>query len=102
MEIENLENASLQPYIFTKLAEIYWLNRLLAKEEIPHRPIFLGLLQTSLFAVINYAHVYNLHDDNINFEAILKVQKEIIDIDPDDEKKFLAIANTCIALQRYK
>ena len=44
---------------------------------------------------------YICSDENVDLEALLKIQKEIAELEPDNGKNFVSIADTCIKLQRY-
>jgi hypothetical protein len=39
--------------------------------------------------------------ENVDLEALLKIQKDIAELEPDIGKNFVTIADTCIKLKRY-
>ena len=82
-----------------KIAEIYWLKRVLAMDDIQHRLRFLRYLESSLNFLVKKLRCFK--KDEVNIEAIFEVQKQIMANDPD-AKDFLAIVDTCMTLERYE
>ena len=61
----------------------------------------LSFLKCQARDLILLTRYYICSHENVDLEVLLRIQKEIVEMEPDNAKHFLAIADTCIKLQRY-
>ena len=82
-----------------RMAVIYWVNRLLENNNMnqSNRLAFLKHQERDLIFVTKYCIS---HDDQVDFESLLKVQKEIIDLEPNNGRALADMADTCMKLEK--
>ena len=91
---------TIEEVISKRLAVIYWHDKLLGNNDLnsSNRIVFLKAQERELIFVTKR---YICSDENVDLEALLKIQKEIAELEPDNGKNFVSIADTCIKLKRY-
>ena len=104
MHIINLLDRD-QPWTFSqqlskRIAAIYWMNRLLKNNDsdLSNRLWFLKHQEEDLKFVTKYCISPN---EEVDFESLLKVQREILDLEPGIGKPLVAIVDTFMKLERY-
>ena len=104
MHIINLLDRD-QPWTFSqqlskRIAAIYWMNRLLKNNDsnLSNRLWFLKHQEEDLKFVTKYCISPN---EEVDFESLLKVQREILDLEPGIGKPLVAMVDTFMKLERY-
>ena len=91
---------TIEEVISKRLAVIYWYDKLLGNNDM-NSSNRIGFLKSQERELIFVTKRYICSDENVDLEALLKIQKEIAEIEPDNGKNFVSIADTCIKLKRY-
>ena len=91
---------TIEEVISKRLAVIYWHDKLLGNNDLnsSNRIVFLKAQERELIFVTKRCIC---SDENVDLEALLKIQKEMAELEPDNGKNFVSIADTLIKLKRY-
>ena len=83
-----------------RIAIIYWVNRLLENNNM-NQSNRLGFLKHQERDLIFVTKHCISHNDNVDFESLLKVQQEIVNLEPNNGKALADMVDTCMKLERY-